>query len=95
MRPFSTKEYESALEQKGFVLDRNTKHSIYYLWVEGEKTHIHTMVSHGSSEDIREGLASKIKRQLLLNSSEELVKFVDCPLTYKGYLDILRRKDEL
>lgn len=95
MRVFSSREYKSALEEKGFRLERVTRHSIYYLWVEGIKTHIYTMVSHGSSEDIKGNLLSKYKRQLLLNSTQELVNFVECPLTYEGYVDLLKRKGEI
>lgn len=92
MKVFSSKEYESALQQKGFRLERERRHRIYCLWVKGKKTRIFTMVSHGSSEDIRGTLLGKFKRQLFLNSSKELVDFVECFLTHERYIDLLKNK---
>lgn len=57
----------------------------------GEKTQIHTKVSFGPSEDIRDTLLKKIKIQLQLDS-KEIERFIDCPMVHDEYVTTLRKK---
>ena len=92
---FNNKEYEKALQEKGFKKDRKTGHKVYYLWDGDKKTNIHTMISHGAREDIGDILARKLQRQLRLDRKKELREFVDCPLTHDGYISFLKQKGEI
>ena len=95
MRRFSTKEYESALLSKGFLLERQRKDKIYYLYAEGKKQPIFTKISHGSSETMGPKLCSMCKKQLRLNSNQEFDDFVECPLTGDSYVLLLREKGHI
>ena len=63
---------------------------MFYLFVEGKKTAIHTKASFGSSEDLRNTLMTMIKKQLNLDS-KQIERFIDCPMEYEEYLNILKR----
>lgn len=95
MKTFSTKEYESALTAKGFQEERQTGHTLYYLWEEGKKTHIWTKISHGRKEDIRDRLANLIKKQLKFDTKKDLSDFIECPMDHSGYIQYLRAKGEI
>jgi hypothetical protein len=51
-----------------------------------------TRVSHSwrASTSISDEMASKIKRQLGLSKSSELIALVDCPLSRERYLDLAK-----
>ena len=64
---------------------------MFYLYVEDRRTAIHTKISFGSSEDIRHQLMKKIKIQLQLEK-DEVERFIDCPMSFEEYEQVLRRK---
>ena len=54
---------------------------------------VYTKISHGISE-YGNNLLSQMANQLSLSNSE-LGKFLDCPLTYERYIEILKRKKRI
>jgi len=79
----------AALVRMGFV-PVNNKHVFYFHTIEGRRTGVRTMISHGEDE-CREPLLHKMARQLYLKRSE-LDSFVDGTMTPEDYLAILRAK---
>jgi len=71
---------QKALSAKGFQRS-NHHHKLYIFYCDGKRTDIKTMVSHGANHDIGPPLLSKIKKQLLLDSMEQLIDLIECPLT--------------
>lgn len=92
MAPRKTRDIEASLLKKGFRR-QITHHKYYWLHVNDRKTTVWTKVSHATRE-IPDRLASAMARQLKLNRSE-FNALIDCPLTKKGYLAILRSKGVL
>ena len=94
MKRFKTGEYKSALLKKGFKPVRQTTDEMFYFYVGGEKTQIHTKVSFGPSKDIRDPLMRMIKTQLCLNN-KEIEQFIECPMEYEKYKETLRERGKL
>lgn len=85
---FNTDKVISSLVKKGFVLDK-THHKYYSLCLpDGKKTRIKTYVSHGSS-GIDDYLIKQMSTQMKL-TKEQFKNFVECPLSYEAYLDVIR-----
>lgn len=95
MKRYSTKEYESALCAKGFLLERQSKHRIYCFYAEGKKQPIFTKISHGPSESMGPELLNCCKKQLRLNSNQELADFIGCPLGYESYVQLLKKNKHI
>jgi hypothetical protein len=71
---------------------RSTGHMYGWLIVDGKKI-LRVHYSHGKG-DIPDKIANKIRGQLKL-SEKDFHLLVQCPLTYEGYLEILKRKELL
>lgn len=95
MKRYSTREYESALCAKGFSLARQSKDKIYYFYAEGKKQPIHTKISHGPSAAMGPKLLNYCKKQLGLNSNQELADFIGCPLGYESYVQLLKKNKHI
>jgi hypothetical protein len=67
---------------------RSTGHT--YGWLVDKKKILRVHYSHGKG-DLPEKIMHKIRGQLKL-SEKDFKDLVACPLTYEGYLDILKRK---
>lgn len=89
MPSIRARELHAALLRMGFV-PVNKKHVFYFHTIDGRKTGVRTMISHGEDE-CREPLLHKMARQLWLSRSE-LDSFVDGTMTLAQYLAILRTK---
>lgn len=74
---------------------RSTTDELYYLYCDGKKTSVLTKVSHGKGEDLRDVLIQKVKRQLGLQTTQELTAFVDCPLTFETYTKLLKERGHI
>jgi hypothetical protein len=68
---------------------RSTGHTYGWLIVDKKKI-LRVHYSHGKG-DLPEKIMHKIRGQLKL-SEKDFKDLVACPLTYEGYLDILKRK---
>jgi predicted RNA binding protein YcfA (HicA-like mRNA interferase family) len=72
---------EKALSAKGFQKSTNKHHHKFYIfYCDDKKTDIYTFISHGANHDISPAILSKIKKQLLLDSMEQLMGLIECPL---------------
>lgn len=89
--PFSAREVEDSLTKKGFQkVERN--HHFFYLWVNGKKTHIRTMISHGEKE-ISDPNCGNMARQMKI-TGPQFKEFVDCNLKHEAYVEILVQRGE-
>ncbi|OHD21400.1 MAG: hypothetical protein A2064_08870 [Spirochaetes bacterium GWB1_66_5] len=88
---------EANLLRKGFRrLEQHSDHRFYYLYIDDRRSHIRTKISTGSGyKDYSIDLLKKMKLQLKFESISQLLDFLRCPLGYREYLEILRRKSEL
>ncbi|MGA2500836.1 MAG: hypothetical protein ABSH20_24125 [Tepidisphaeraceae bacterium] len=85
--PKPAKEVGASLLKKGFVALEND-HTHYHLYVEGKKTIVSTMISHGEKE-IGDPLLATMARQVKL-TRKQFIELVDCPLTLEQYVKQLR-----
>ena len=86
--PKAAKDVAAGLEKKGFHRD-NSKDVHYRLFIDGEKTIIYTMISHGEKE-IHDGLLGTMARQVKL-PRKQFNDLIDCPLAFDEYVNILRK----
>lgn len=91
--PQKARDVKSALKTKGFQEIDDRDHIFYFLIYRGKKTHIRTKVSHGESE-INDKLCGMMARQMNL-TGKQFRDFVDCPLSYAGYVQILVQAQHL
>ena len=68
---------------------RSTGHNYGWLTVNDKKV-LRVHYSHGKG-DLPDKIMHKIRGQLKL-SEKDFVNLIACPLSYEGYLDILKRK---
>jgi len=85
------KEIEAGLSKKGFLKESGGRHTLYRLWVEGKKTGITTAVS--AKEEYTKDLLMFMRKGLRLDTNQELLNLIDCPMSEKEYLDKLRTKN--
>ncbi len=83
------REIKEGLTKKGFIAVQRD-HTYLFFSVEGRKSGIHTKISHGRSE-YGDNLLSFVAKELHL-SRKQLDDLLDCPLSYEGYLSVLREK---
>ncbi len=89
--PIKTREAKTSLLQKGFQLD-NRDHIYFRFYYEGKVTRSHTYFSHGTNE-IDDSLLSVMKKQLQLDTNQQVRELFDCPLNENDIIEILRRKN--
>ena len=88
----SARDFERALVQKGFHLERRTNHKFFYLHHEGKRTKVHTMISDGRGITLGKPLLSAIKKQTYFDSPAQLTEFIDCTIDGPAYIEHLRAK---
>ncbi len=93
--PESAREFEKALLKKGFRLERQNTDKLFFLYYDNKRTQIWTKVSHGRGEELRAALLSKIKHQMQFDTTDQLVRFIDCSLSHAEYIEFLTSKDAL
>ena len=90
------KKIISALKKKGFVKGDKDHHDYYYFHHEGKISGVYTYFSTGSKYKVYGApLLSQIKKQLKLNDNKELLNLIDCPMSEKDYINILKGKSYL
>lgn len=77
-----------ALKQKGFVQEPSD-HKRFRLYVDGRKSSVKTMVSHGAKHTLSDGLSNTIQKQLGFATSSELRSFVDCGIDHTQHVRLL------
>jgi hypothetical protein len=89
VKPCKTRDIESALLKKGFLV-RESHHKLFYLSNNGKITGVHTFLSHGVRE-YNADLLAKMRNQLHL-SGKELEDLIMCPLSGEEYLQLLEER---
>lgn len=90
--PRKKTEVSKVLIKKGFTLDDSRDHKYFYLYnSDGTKTTVYTKISHGSGNEIHDGLLGEMMRQIHLKK-QEFNEYLDCTLSKDKYLDILKEK---
>lgn len=92
MPQIDRKTLERSLLTKGFRKG-NSDHRVFYYYHDGRQTAIRTKTSHGSDQKTIDGnLLGLIKRQMRLDSSQQLVSFANCTMTAEEYKSVLEEK---
>ncbi|MEW6534547.1 MAG: hypothetical protein AB1454_02865 [Candidatus Auribacterota bacterium] len=87
------KEIEKKLPTKSFVRNEQSHHIYFNHYYDGKKTGIYTYISHSPKIKTYSGaLLKSMQKQLRLDSLDEVVNLVKCPLTLEQYNNILREK---
>ena len=92
MKPRKTRELCNNLQKKGFI-PTEKDHIFYTLYIDGKRTSIRTIVSHGCKE-YSIPLLNQMAKQLSLTNSQ-FDSLIECPLTYDDFIEILRKKGSL
>jgi len=87
MASYSTTDFETALLKKGFVRYEGDHH-MFRLHVDGKKTLIKTKTSH-SEKSYDDNLLKQRRQQIGLQSKQQFLDFVECPLDEEMYREIL------
>ena len=87
------KKVAASLKNKGLVELRDHGDKQYRLWLDGKKTGVSTMISHGDL-DLGTVYLSSMARQLEL-SLPELLDLIRCPLTAEGFIELLKGRGRL
>lgn len=83
---------ESNLPSKGFV-EEDTHHRYFHHEYKGRRTGISTYTSHGSQyKTYGDALLRQMKKQLKLDTIQQITDLFQCPLTKDGYNQILKSK---
>lgn len=90
--PLKVRTIQTALRRKGFE-ERQGSHYFYHLYVDGKKTRVHTMVSHGDRE-IGDKLIKDMSKELMLPKAEFL-RLVKCSLSGEEYVAFLRAEGKI
>lgn len=85
----SSTKIVAALVKKGFI-DTGGDHHWLVLCVEGKKTSVRTKISRGR-KDYGDGLLAKVRKQLHLTTTKDLLRLVDCPMDANEYVAVLQR----
>ena len=89
-----TEKIKAALTSKGFVKEERSKHTFYFLVVDGKKTAIHTKLSRGSKEYSNK-LLSFMRKQLGFDKMRDLKDFIKCPISEDEYVKILNKRGRI
>lgn len=88
-----TRDIKSALLSKGFEVEE-THHEYLWFYYDGKRTHIKTRLSHGIDE-YGSNLINAMKKQLKLNSRQDIENLLKCPMTESQYIELLLKSGEL
>ncbi|HZF27235.1 MAG TPA: hypothetical protein VEZ88_13300 [Steroidobacteraceae bacterium] len=92
---FKGREVVANLVRKGFRLD-NRSHKFLYFYYEGRHAGPYTYASHGKpSDDVGHDNVKKMKKQLALDTNQQVHELVDCTMTEAAYVEILKKKRKL
>jgi len=80
------------LPKKGFEVEE--AHHIYFHYhYDGKDTGVYTYISHSTKhKDYSGRLMTEIRKQLRLDSNQDVVDLVNCPMDEETYQRILREK---
>ncbi len=76
--------------RKGFLLSESRHQRFRYYSLDGDKTNMVTLMSHGSDGDIGDRLLAEMARQLHL-TRRQFDQLIDCDLSQADYEAMMRR----
>jgi hypothetical protein len=76
--------------RKGFLLTESRHRRFRYYKLDGDRTNVVTIMSHGSVRDIDDRLLAQMARQLKL-TRRQFDDLIDCRLARADYEAMLRR----
>jgi hypothetical protein len=88
----TTQQIRQSLTKKRFIEDK-THHCYFHLYINGKKTSIYTLFSHGKKE-CGDSLLAKMARELRLKR-KDFNDLIDCPLGKEAYIQMLKDMGEL
>lgn len=77
-------DLKKALRKKGFVEEEGSKHTKYYLMIDGKDIGINTLVSR-SWDDVSSAMQAEITRQLRMPNTKFLVDYIQCKNSLANY----------
>ena len=83
MASYPTRDFEAALERKGFKRDE-THHAMFWYHYRGRKTTVRTRTSHGET-DFDDGLLAQRRRQMGDLSKRQILDFIECPMSAETF----------
>jgi len=91
--PLGRDAIEKSLKDKGFIC-RDSHHKIYYLYYQDRVTRIKTKISRGTKyKEYGDNLLNAMSKSLNFDSLSQFKRFIECPLSYDEYIEILKFKD--
>ena len=80
-----------SLKSKGFrEVDKD--HKYLWLFVGNRQTSIRTKISHSARKEYDDSLLAQMRKQVKLETKDEFIDLIECPLTKEGYVDTLRQR---
>jgi len=81
------------LPKKGFTKDEDNHHIYFHHHYNGKDTGVYTYVSHSTKKKVYSGrLITEIRKQLQLDSNQEVVDLINCPMDEEQFQNILKAK---
>jgi len=90
--PITKRNAKRALQDKGFKEDNSRDHDYWFFYHNGKKTNCYTYFSHGSGRDIPRTIIKKMKRELQLDTDQQVRDLLNCPLSMDELVAILSSK---
>lgn len=88
--PRKKNKVSEVLLRKGFTLDSKRDHKYFFLYnTDGTKTTVYTKISHGSDNEISDGLLGQMRRQIRLDR-DNFENYLNCTFSKEQYLDYLK-----
>lgn len=69
-------------------MEKGHRHIRFFLVIDGKKTGISTMLSHGGKEP-RQTLLHQIKNEMCFNDSNDFERYVECTMSFDQYKEYL------
>ncbi len=88
--PISARTVTRGLLRKGFRLTESRHRRFRYYKLNGERTRVVTLTSHGSDRDLDDRLLARMSRQLHL-TRRQFDDLIDCRLAQADFEAMLRR----
>jgi len=90
--PIERKQIENSLRKKGFVQEGGD-HRYFYHEVDGRRTGAYAFTSRGTGHrTYDDNLLGAMKRELRLDSLNQVKRLLECPMDGDGYNTILKQK---
>lgn len=75
-------------------MDTSGRHIRFYLTIDGKRTGIDTMLSHGGGEP-RQTLLHQIRNQIGFDDSNDFERYVECSMSFDEYKTYLTKTGKI